>query len=274
MLLEPGTVALVTGASKGIGAACAIDLAAEGATVVVNYHGDAQGAAQTVATIEAAGGRAVAIQADVADEAAVKDMFARVRREFGRLDVLVNNAGRSIDKAMPMLSRDDFENVMATNATGVFLCCREAARLMSMAGRGSIVNISSISTHGGPVVSNYAASKAAVTAFSKSIAAELAIRNVRVNVVSPGYVETKLTSVMHPSARRVVLDRTALNRSARPEEIAHVVTFLASDKASFITGAVIDADGGASIGQVISPGRARNEGLDDDRSGPRAARGA
>jgi 3-oxoacyl-[acyl-carrier protein] reductase len=251
MLFSEGTVAVVTGASKGIGAACAIDLAREGATVIVNYNSDEAGASDTVAKIVANGGTAVAVKADVADEAQVRAMFMGVRRDYGRLDVLVANAGITVDKIMMSMSRADFETVLNTNVTGVFLCCREAARLMTMAGKGSIVTLSSITTMGYPAVANYAASKAAVAAFSKSIAVELALRNVRVNTVSPGLIETAMTKKMHPEARKAFIDATALGRGAAPEEVAHVVSFLASDKSSFVTGADFAVDGGASLGMVI-----------------------
>jgi 3-oxoacyl-[acyl-carrier protein] reductase len=251
MLFTPGTVALVTGASKGIGAACAVDLAREGATVIVNYNRDELGAKAVVAAIEAEGGTAEAFQADVADEVAVRRMFNHVRRERGRLDVLVANAGITVDKVMMSMSRRDFEDVLNTNVTGVFLCCREAARLMMLARSGSIVTLSSITTRGYPAVANYSASKAAVASFSKSIATELALMNVRVNTVSPGLVETAMVRKMHPVSRKAFIDGIALGRAAAPEEVAHVVSFLASDKASYITGADIAVDGGASLGLVI-----------------------
>ena len=251
MLFEPGTVALVTGASKGIGAACAIDLGLEGATVIVNYNSDEVGAKAVVAEIEAAGGKAVAIQADVADEAAVKQMFLWIRREFRRLDVLVANAGITVDKPMMSMTMQDFDVVLQTNVTGVFLCCKEAARLMAFGKKGSIVTLSSITARGYPAVSNYSASKAAVASFSKSIATELALGNIRVNTVSPGLIETAMTKKMVPDARKAFIDGTALARGADPSEVAHVVSFLASDKASFVTGADIAVDGGASLGMVI-----------------------
>jgi 3-oxoacyl-[acyl-carrier protein] reductase len=251
MLFSPGTVALVTGASKGIGAACALDLAREGASVVVNYNSDELGAKAVVAAIEAEGGTAQAVQADVTDEVAVRRMFNDIRRTHGRLDVLVANAGITIDKVMMSMSRRDFEDVLSTNVTGVFLCCREAARLMMLARKGSIVTLSSITTRGYPAVANYSASKAAVASFSKSIAVELALMGVRVNTVSPGLIETAMVKKMHPVSRKAFIDGIALGRGAAPEELAYVVSFLASDKASYITGADIAVDGGASLGLVI-----------------------
>jgi 3-oxoacyl-[acyl-carrier protein] reductase len=275
MLFSAGSVALVTGASKGIGSACAIDLGAEGATVVVNYNRDEAGAKATVDAIVAAGGSAEAIQADVADEAAVRAMFAQIRRSYGRLDVLVANAGITVDKVMMSMSRADFSAVLDTNTTGTFLCCREAARLMTLAQKGSIVTLSSITARGYPAVSNYSASKAAIASFTKSIAAELALLNVRANTVSPGLIETAMTKKMHPVARKAFIEATALGRGATPEEVAYVVSFIASDKASFITGADIAVDGGASLGMVMPksalderdrPGRRRMSGAGGSRT--------
>jgi 3-oxoacyl-[acyl-carrier protein] reductase len=251
VLFSEGTIALVTGASKGIGAACAIDLAAEGATVIVNYNSDSDGANATVDKIVAAGGKAVAMQADVGDEKSVRALFMGIRREFKKLDVLVANAGITADAVMMAMSTADFQSVLTTNVTGTFLCCKEAARMMSMAKKGSIITLSSITANGYPAVSNYSASKAAVASFTKSIATELALAGVRANTISPGLIETQMTKKMHAIGRKAFIDATALGRGATPEEVAYLVSFLASDKASFITGADIAIDGGASLGMVM-----------------------
>jgi 3-oxoacyl-[acyl-carrier protein] reductase len=269
MLFSEGTIALVTGASKGIGSACAIDLAAEGATVIVNYNKDEPGAQATVDKIIAAGGTAEIIQADVADEKAVRAMYALIRRKYNRLDVLVANAGITADAVFLAMSTADFAAVMHTNVTGTFLVCQEAARLMTRQGKGSIVTLSSITALGYPAVTNYSASKAAVASFTKSMAAELSLLGVRCNTVSPGLIETAMTKKMHPEARKAFIDNTALGRGASPEELAYVVSFLSSDKASFVTGADIAVDGGASLGMVMPksafdqrdrPGRRRMSG--------------
>ncbi|SHN27698.1 3-oxoacyl-ACP reductase family protein [Cryptosporangium aurantiacum] len=248
-LFAPGTVALVTGGSRGIGAAVALELAAEGATVVVNYHSNEAAAKEIAARIEERGGTAVLHGADTGDEDAVRRMFATVRGEFGRLDVLVANAGITKDAMLVQMSRADFETVLRTNVTGVFLCCREAAKLMMPARRGAIVTLGSINAGGAPGLANYAASKGAVTSFTKSIAAELAPYGIRANVVSPGLIETAMTRKLHPMVRTMVLSRIPLSRGADAAEVASVVAFLASDRASYLTGTVVEVDGGHALRQ-------------------------
>jgi len=252
MLFAAGTVALVTGASKGIGAACALDLAREGAYVIVNYNSDADGAADIVDQIIAAGGSAEAVQGNVSDEADVTRMFAGIRAKHGHLDILVANAGITVDQLVLIMSRNEFDQVLQTNVVGTFLVCREAAKLMILANKGSIVTMSSITTRGYPAVANYSASKAAVATFTKSLAVELAVRGVRANSVSPGLIETAMGRKMTPAGRKAIIARTAVGRAGLPEEVATVVSFLASDKASYITGADIPVDGGASLGLTIT----------------------
>jgi len=252
MLFAEGTIALVTGASKGIGAACAVDLAREGAHVLVNYNSDAAGAADVVKAIEAAGGTAEVCQADVADEQVMRDLFVQIRSRHRRLDVLVANAGITVDRMVVGMTAAEFDEVLHTNVIGTFLACREAAKMMTAARRGSIVTMSSITKGGFPAVGNYAASKAAVATFTKSLAVEVAIRGVRANTVSPGLIETAMGRKMTPAGRKTIIDKTALARAGTPEEVAAVVSFLASDRASFITGADIAVDGGASLGLTIT----------------------
>jgi 3-oxoacyl-[acyl-carrier protein] reductase len=262
-LFPAGAVAVVTGGSRGIGGAVARDLAAEGATVIVNYATGEAAADATVAAIWDAGGSARAFPADVTDEAAVRSMFDAVRREFGRLDVLVTCAAIMLDAPVLQMPLGDFEQVMRVNMNGVFLCCRESARLMIAARRGSIVNLSSTTSQGGPGTANYAASKGAITSFTRSIAAELAPYGVRANVVSPGLIDAGLSLGMRPDVRKAVMEHIPLDRAGHPEEVARTVSFLASDSASYITGSTINVDGGLSMTlhvphERLLPGRSRS----------------
>jgi 3-oxoacyl-[acyl-carrier protein] reductase len=261
-LFPAGAVALVTGGSRGIGSAIARDLAAEGAEVIVNYVRGKAAAEETVAAIAATGGAARAYQADVTDEVAVRSMFDMVRSEFGGLDALVNCAAITLDAPVAQMLAGDFERVMRVNMTGTFLCCREAARLMIAARRGAIVNLSSTTSQGGPGTANYAASKGAITSFTKSVAAELAPYGVRANVVSPGLIDTGLSGLIRADVRRAVVEHVPLDRAGSPAEVARVVSFLASDRASYMTGATVNVDGGLSLSlhipqERLLPGKAR-----------------
>jgi len=246
-LFPAGTVALVTGGSRGIGSAISRDLAAEGAEVIVNYVRGKAAAEETVTAIRGAGGAARAYQADVTDEVAIRSMFDMVRSEFGRLDVLVNSAAITQDAPVAHMHLDDFEQVMRVNMSGTFLCCREAARLMIAARRGAIVNLSSTTSQGGPGTANYAASKGAIISFTRSVAAELAPYGIRANVVSPGLIETGLSDRMRADVRQAVVEHIPLDRAGSPAEVARVVSFLASDRASYMTGATAEVDGGLSL---------------------------
>lgn len=247
MLFTEETVALVTGGSRGIGSAIARDLAAEGARVIVNYASGEAAAARTVQDIVEAGGRATSCRADVADEEAVRNLFLAIRRNFGRLDVLVTAAAITLDGMVARMSVSNFDRVLRVNTTGTFLCCREAARMMIAAGRGAIVTLSSTTAQGSPGAANYAASKGAITSLTRSLAAELAPYGLRANAVAPGLIDSGMTRKMRPAVRQMLLDRIVLDRLGRPEEVAHSVSFLASDRASYITGAVLDVDGGLSL---------------------------
>jgi 3-oxoacyl-[acyl-carrier protein] reductase len=234
-----GKTALVTGASRGIGRAVAEELARAGATVVLGYHSGAEEAEAVAAEI---GGRAV--QADVSDPADA----SRLVEEAGDLDVLVNNAGLTRDGLIARMSDEDWRVVIDTNLGGVFHTCRAVSRGMMKRRSGAIVNVSSIvGLHGNPGQTNYAASKAGIIGFTKSLARELGSRNVRANVIAPGYVKTQLTDVLPEDATVAMLQNTPLGRLGEPEDVAGAVRFLCSEAASFITGQVLLVDGGLGM---------------------------
>jgi 3-oxoacyl-[acyl-carrier protein] reductase len=234
-----GKTALVTGGSRGIGRAIALELGRAGASVVVGYR---SGAEEAEAVASEAGGRAV--QADVGDP----DEAKRLVEEAGDLDVLVNNAGVTRDGLIARMSDEDWRSVIDTNLGGVFHTCRAAARGMMRRRAGSIVNISSIvGLHGNPGQTNYAASKAGIIGFTKSLARELGSRGVRANVIAPGYVSSRLTDEIPDELRQAMLQNTPLGRFGEPEDIAGAVRFLCSDEASFITGEVLLVDGGLGM---------------------------
>ena len=234
-----GRTALVTGASRGIGRAIATELAAAGASVVLSYR---TGAEEAEALASKLGGRAV--QADVSDPASA----AALVEDAGDLDVLVNNAGVTRDGLLVRMSDDDWNTVIDTNLASCFYTCRAASRGMMKKRAGTVVNISSIvGIHGNWGQTNYAASKAGIIGFTKSLARELGSRNVRANVVVPGYVKTQLTDVLPEDATSAMLQNTPLGRLGDPEDVAGAVRFLCSQEASFITGAVLLVDGGLGM---------------------------
>ncbi|ASO18746.1 3-oxoacyl-[acyl-carrier protein] reductase [Actinoalloteichus hoggarensis] len=246
MLFPEGSVALVTGGSRGIGRAAALDLAREGAHVLVNYARSESDAKETVVEIEEAGGRATAIRADVTDETAVREMFQTVRSEHGRLDVLVTSAGITRDRHLVAMSLAQFREPMDVNVTGTFLSCREGLRIMQHQRSGAIVTLSSSSGLDGgfPGQTNYVASKGAIISFTKALAYEAAPHGVRANVVAPGFVATDMTRALAGPIRKQYESRIRLGRMGRPDEIARLVSFLASDNASYVTGSVLVANGG------------------------------
>ena len=245
MLLE-GKIAVVTGASRGIGRAIAETLAAEGAMVVVNYQANAEAAEAVVSAITAAGGRALAIRADVSDTAAAEGLIKAAIDAFGHIDIVVNNAGTTRDTLLLSMKEEQWDVVLTTNLKSVFNVCKAAARPMLRRKQGGrIINISSVSgIVGQPGQTNYAASKAGIIGFSKSLAKELGTRGITVNVVAPGFVLTDLTAGLSDELVQQTLGYIPLGRWGEAQEIAHAVAFLASDRASYITGAVLQVDGG------------------------------
>jgi 3-oxoacyl-[acyl-carrier protein] reductase len=234
-----GKTALVTGASRGIGRAIASELAAAGASVVIGYR---SGKDEAEALASELGARAVQADVSNAEEA------ARLVAEAGDLDILVNNAGLTRDGLLARMSNDDWRTVLDTNLSSVFYTCRAVCRPMMKKRAGAIVNVSSIvGVHGNWGQTNYAASKAGIIGFTKSLARELGSRNVRANVVAPGYVKTQLTDVLPEEATAAMLQNTPLGRLGEPEDVAGAVRFLCSDEASFITGEVILVDGGLGM---------------------------
>ncbi len=243
-----GKIALVTGASRGIGKAVALKLAAEGATVVVNYAGSKEKAEAVVAEIVENGGTAEAIQCDVADFNACAELAKAVTKKYGRLDILVNNAGITKDGLLMGMSEADYDAVLDTNLKGTFNMIRHFSRTFLKQRSGRIINISSVSgVMGNAGQANYSASKAGVIGLTKSVARELASRGICVNAVAPGFVETDMTAAMPEEAKAGMEKMIPLGHIGKPEDIANTVAFLASDESAYITGQVICVDGGMAI---------------------------
>jgi 3-oxoacyl-[acyl-carrier protein] reductase len=238
-------VAIVTGGSRGIGRAISTALAAAGATIVVNYRGNAAAADETIAAITASGGKAIAIQADVANGDDVKRLFSEVNSAYGRLDILVNNAGITRDTLMMRMKDDDWDAVLDTNLKSQFLTTRAAISTMVRARYGRIINITSVvGLMGNAGQANYAAAKAGIIGFTKSVAREIGSRSITVNAVAPGFIDTELTAVLNDDMREALKKQIPLGRLGSPEDVAGVVTFLASDQAAYITGQTFNCDGG------------------------------
>ena len=238
-------VALVTGGSRGIGRSICQVLASKGAAVVLSYAGNEAAATETVKAITDAGGKAKAVRFDVADSAACTNAVEEVFKEFTRLDILVNNAGITIDGLIMRYRDEDWDKTLNTNLKGVFNLCRAVTRPMMKQRKGSIVNLSSVvGEMGNAGQTAYAASKAGILGITKSLARELAPRNIRVNAVTPGFISTDMTSHIPDEAKERLLQLVPLARLGNADEVAHAVAFLASDHASYITGEVLKVNGG------------------------------
>lgn len=239
-----GQVALVTGASRGIGQAISLKLAAEGIFVVATATSEA-GAEATVAAIVAAGGSAQAVRLDVTNSSEVEALFKKIVSEQGRLDILVNNAGITKDGLMMRMKDSDWDSVIDTNLKGSFNCLREASKIMTKARYGRVVNISSVvGEMGNPGQVNYCASKAGLFGLTKSAARELAKRNITVNAVAPGFIETDMTAVLPEKGREALLQNIPMERLGSVDDVAYAVRFLVSPQAGYITGQVLSVNGG------------------------------
>lgn len=243
-----GKIALVTGASRGIGRQIALTLGAKKAAVIVNYNGSAANAEEVVKEIEAAGGRAEAIQCNVSDFESCGAMMADIVSRYGRLDILVNNAGITRDNLLMKMSQEDFDAVINTNLKGVFNCIRHISRQMLKQKGGRIINISSVSgVLGNAGQANYCAAKAGVIGLTKSTARELASRGITVNAVAPGFITTEMTAVLSDSVKAAAAEQIPMRRFGETQDIAAAVAFLASDDAKYITGQVLCIDGGMAM---------------------------
>lgn len=241
-------VALVTGASRGIGSEIAKTLAREGAFVIVNYNGSKERAESVVQEIRDAGGSAAAVCCNVAEFDACGEMVKNLVKEYGRIDILVNNAGITRDNLIMKMSEDEFDAVININLKGAFNTIRHASRFFLKQRAGSIINISSVSgVIGNAGQANYSASKAGIIGLTKSIARELSSRGITCNAVAPGFITTEMTDAMPDSAKEALKTQIPLQRAGTTADIAETVAFLASEKASYITGQVISVDGGMSI---------------------------
>ena len=243
-----GKIALVTGASRGIGRQIALKLAGQGAFVIVNYNGSAAKAEETVKEIEAAGGKAEAVQCNVSDFEACGQMLTDVVAKHGRLDILVNNAGITRDNLLMKMSEEDFDAVISTNLKGVFNCVKHISRQMLKQRSGRIINISSVSgVLGNAGQANYCAAKAGVIGITKSVAREMASRGITVNAIAPGFIRTEMTDVLKDDIKKALMEQIPMKNFGEVEDIANTVAFLASEDARYITGQVISVDGGMAM---------------------------
>ena len=245
---EPKRVAIVTGGATGIGLAISLQLAKDGFIVVVNYHASKDAANNLVATIQSLGGQALAVQANLSQVREAEKLIQTTIQTFQRLDVLVNNAGITDDTLMLRMSEDQFDRVIETNLKGVWATCKYALKPLMQNGQGRIINIASVAgMMGNAGQANYAAAKAGVIGLSKTLAREMASRNITVNVVAPGFIETRMTAGLSPAIKESALGIIPLKKFGQPEDIAYMVSFLASNKAQYITGQTIVVDGGMTM---------------------------
>ncbi|MGD2155938.1 MAG: 3-oxoacyl-[acyl-carrier-protein] reductase [Anaerolineales bacterium] len=239
---------IITGASRGIGKAIALELSDRGASVVINYNHSKQAAEEVASQIKNNGGRSIIVQADVSDYAQAQNLIKTTLDKFGGLDILINNAGITRDNVIMMMSEEDWDIVQATNLKGTFNCSKIAVRHMMRKRYGRIINITSVAGQmGNPGQTNYSASKAGQIGFTKALAREVATRNITVNAIAAGYIDTDIWANVPEESRKAVLNLIPLGRKGKPEEIAHAVAFLASDQAAYITGQVLGVDGGMTM---------------------------
>lgn len=243
-----GKVAIVTGASRGIGRQIALFMAREGAAVIVNYNGSAARAEEVVQEIRNAGGQAEAVQCNVSDYEKAQELINYVIGQYKRVDILVNNAGITRDNLLMKMSEEEFDAVIDTNLKGAFNCTRHVSRQMLRQKSGRIINISSVSgVMGNAGQANYCASKAGLIGLTKSVARELGSRGITVNAIAPGFIDTEMTSVLSEDVKKAMGEQIPLRRFGRPEDVAEAAVFLASDKAAYITGQVLCVDGGMAM---------------------------
>lgn len=243
-----GKTVLVTGGSRGIGKSVALALAKEGANVIINYTSNEESAANVVKKIEGFNVKGLAVKANISKAEEVDSMIDEIKENFDGIDILINNAGITKDNLFVRMKEKDWDQVMEVNLKGVFLCTKAVVRKMIKQKYGRIINMSSVvGVIGNPGQVNYCASKAGVIGFTKSLAREIASKNITVNAIAPGFIETNMTKILSESVKESMIDIIPMRRYGKPEDIANLVVFLSSDKASYITGQVIHVDGGMAM---------------------------